>query len=1730
MGAVRWNKMWDTVHNEIKKSLKGLDTEYLHFEDIDKAATEIGHIISAHDIQIEDAIDFVSWFKANLIDIFEENCITFDVIPSEYDDIMSWIALDICNSIGGKISGKRMHRTKILQYIKDISVEQHAIHTPTPWRQPQPLFTTPMSVAEVKEERQVHDSQIHINDMVKANQLALTMPCTKFNGQSNYIIWKHEVLDAIDRKHLRNTLIGYYVVYNSLSELAITIAQGAEFHPDDPTQSLTSLLTVLDKQFLTQCAMAKLEDDYVHLKQDAGEQIPTYLMRFRRMADTYCKLHNIELNDIQKKIKFGSGLLSQWKSIKSLIDGICAHQSFDQYVEILTQYTSNMEDDPGLQRNRLPHFGGMSTGSKCFRCDKPGHRSDDCTNAMSSIPRCNICGMRNHTTDKCLKKDNDMKCRRCGKPGHTSACCRAPQPIKQLQKRPDDGITGDLKLEQKVITCSASGITKQNCGGIPVDELIAPSPEETFRIGNETFVEVQALMDSGANASFIHPKLMEYLSVNQLIKEQRSVDLPVTYGNEQQSAAHTAVLLSGTVDNLEVEGWFLVSNRCSPRLIFGQPMLNKLKSMRSNIQMSRMAVSLENVESPLHQWVETVENDHSTALQIRFPLLEKATVLPYKEAPRKRSITDARIMKARLDRMSESHQCNKISPNEACITLSPVLVDKHASVGDSGEIPAPPRIYYDTDDPEHESLHSRYRMTVDCRPINDMTFVPIQDGLYALQPKMTTKSEHQSATVQHQSSSAARLKKLQYGNGWFAKLDMKDAFAALRLPPSLFKIFCVSFFLDGVEHCYQYTTMPQGWQYSSYFFDIAMDHIMRNIETLLMESYQVVMIYYQDDSILNGPNEKLTNEALEFLINHLQDVYGFVVRPEKCTRAKETIDFCGMRISADGVIPIPLRKKFTHQMIEKGWQHYLDCKDKLSWARSWVGRFNYFRSFLTFDLQMMKNLEHLQSLLKKKSQNQISDELAKSAFFALANFCLHQLPEIAYGHNTFHETLGTILIADANHDAWSGILLRIVKSGTDSDTKSYPFQDSENICEEFAELHRMLNKNRVPEPFILIPIGLHGNISNSQGQRQSSTHRERHAILTLVDYFYGMIDRKLFIVCDNQNCIKNWDTDLLTGCEMQLWDRLQSIEHQFLWTTRDGVPKYADWLARQSICPEHRLVTESIDSVEEIMPAVCLDSHQVPAANTTPELPSSDDENTSHIPLQVVSEFRRALIHGYRTDTQTQFHKVPLNEIYKWICTNRHLTTDVAELSQHDKRIHVTSKHFVVEDQILHYNAIDGIKIVIPDVECDMLMLDNIRAVKLRAAILYMHHNKLLHPGVHRLYSTISTRFYWPKLDSDVRRYISSCIECTLRKQAATNHGISELGSVTTNSTKIFEMLMLDYGTFENHNILFIVDCYSHFLFTQEVNHADARSTAYALFKVITQIGLPRVILHDNGSHFVNEIMTHLSHILGYSINLSTPYLPRRNGLVESSVKGVKNSLKHWNGAEYDFVVALDVATYIHNTSKLAHFPLSPYEIVFGQAPTHIVNAFDVARDEIPRDIEGIRKAWEAARLRQAESLQGRHDQAQLNNVPFKVNDTVIVRQGNNISIDRLKQKHSLNHWVLQTGGIVSEVHLQICPRNADDISIPLIQRSEDMGIKVNDIVLYNVLENDETFVDVGKVIDIDESDCTILCYYCNEKSQWYSHGENYTKKISVSDILRTIVLNKDNRVPQYTLRTLGII
>ena len=79
----------------------------------------------------------------------------------------------------------------------------------------------------------------------------------------------------------------------------------------------------------------------------------------------------------------------------------------------------------------------------------------------------------------------------------------------------------------------------------------------------------------------------------------------------------------------------------------------------------------------------------------------------------------------------------------------------------------------------------------------------------------------------------------------------------------------------------------------------------------------------------------------------------------------------------------------------------------------------------------------------------------------------------------------------------------------------------------------------------------------------------------------------------------------------------------------------------------------------------------------------------------------------------------------------------------------------------------------------------------------------------------------------------------------------------------------------------------------------SAASVALFLFMIFCDFGFPRIIISDNGSEFVNQLIAAMVEHCGIDHRLSTKYHPRGHGLVERTVQTATNAITKCLNGEY---------------------------------------------------------------------------------------------------------------------------------------------------------------------------------------------------------------------------------------
>ena len=212
----------------------------------------------------------------------------------------------------------------------------------------------------------------------------------------------------------------------------------------------------------------------------------------------------------------------------------------------------------------------------------------------------------------------------------------------------------------------------------------------------------------------------------------------------------------------------------------------------------------------------------------------------------------------------------------------------------------------------------------------------------------------------------------------------------------------------------------------------------------------------------------------------------------------------------------------------------------------------------------------------------------------------------------------------------------------------------------------------------------------------------------------------------------------------------------------------------------------------------------------------------------------------------------------------------------------------------------------------DPLILMNSRIlipVTLRKKVLNLGHKG--HVGIVKMKSLMSTKVWWPNMNTDIENFVKSCICCTATSEPDKPPQIQP----TKTPNKPWEVIHMDLcGPFPNRNvILALIDEYSRW---PEVNvfrrNPSTQQVIDHLRKISAVHGIPYKIVADNGPQFRKQNKELKSFCLEMGIHFRnvTPYWPRANGEIERFFRTLKKTMqssnlegRQWQHDLFDFLL-----------------------------------------------------------------------------------------------------------------------------------------------------------------------------------------------------------------------------------
>jgi len=174
-----------------------------------------------------------------------------------------------------------------------------------------------------------------------------------------------------------------------------------------------------------------------------------------------------------------------------------------------------------------------------------------------------------------------------------------------------------------------------------------------------------------------------------------------------------------------------------------------------------------------------------------------------------------------------------------------------------------------------------------------------------------------------------------------------------------------------------------------------------------------------------------------------------------------------------------------------------------------------------------------------------------------------------------------------------------------------------------------------------------------------------------------------------------------------------------------------------------------------------------------------------------------------------------------------------------------------------------------------------------RENILSSYHNdaSLAHISSNSLYKIFSTRYFWPTMREDIKRWTSSCLSCNQRKPSKpNNHGLLQPIKVT----RPFELVGRDIlGPLVKSSdgykyILVCIDYFTNWVEAHPLRTITAPEVCNAFYVVIiSRHGAPEKVITDLGTQFTSSTFSELCRTFNIDKLESTAYHHQTNGKVE---------------------------------------------------------------------------------------------------------------------------------------------------------------------------------------------------------------------------------------------------------
>ena len=233
------------------------------------------------------------------------------------------------------------------------------------------------------------------------------------------------------------------------------------------------------------------------------------------------------------------------------------------------------------------------------------------------------------------------------------------------------------------------------------------------------------------------------------------------------------------------------------------------------------------------------------------------------------------------------------------------------------------------------------------------------------------------------------------------------------------------------------------------------------------------------------------------------------------------------------------------------------------------------------------------------------------------------------------------------------------------------------------------------------------------------------------------------------------------------------------------------------------------------------------------------------------------------------------------------------------------------------------------------------------------------HFGMDRTLELLQRQWYWKGIQSDVREYVKSCVTCQ-RAKHSTSKTPGELHPIVAKHP--WEIVTMDFVTglpldsrTKFSQILVMVDKFTKYVMLEPCGvDVDAKQTA-ALFtkRVISEHGVPSIVISDRGPQFSSEVWATILKLMGSRTAIATTHHPQTDGQSERVIQTLTRIIRAYvRDQSSTWLEMLPLFQFALNNSASSATHLSPFQLAHGRDPVSPVNFMLNQPDDLPGGVD----------------------------------------------------------------------------------------------------------------------------------------------------------------------------------